>query len=260
MCSIVILRRPGHDWPLLFAGNRDEMLDRPWRFPARHWPDRPEVVAGLDELAGGSWLGMNATGVLAVILNRQHSLGPAPGKRSRGELVLEALDHADASDAAEALAQLNPQAYRPFNLVVADNRDAYLLSLVEDAAGGRMRVEPIPAGLHMLTAFDLDDAHASPRIRRYLPQFREAAEPEPDAAEWGAWQALLADNGAPLTAPSGELEAMCFRLETGFATLTSSVIALPSIARAGDGIVPQWLATDGPPDRSAWRQVDPLAP
>ena len=29
------------------------------------------------------------------------------GKRSRGELVLEALDHADASDAAEAITSIN---------------------------------------------------------------------------------------------------------------------------------------------------------
>ena len=41
MCTVVILRRPGHDWPLLLAGNRDEMKGRPWKPPARHWPDRP---------------------------------------------------------------------------------------------------------------------------------------------------------------------------------------------------------------------------
>ena len=48
MCTVVILRRPGHPWPLVFAANRDEMLDRPWRPPGRHWPERPEVVAGLE--------------------------------------------------------------------------------------------------------------------------------------------------------------------------------------------------------------------
>ena len=48
MCTVVILRRPGHPWPIVFAANRDEMLDRPWQAPGRHWPDRPEVVAGLD--------------------------------------------------------------------------------------------------------------------------------------------------------------------------------------------------------------------
>jgi hypothetical protein len=32
---------------------------------------------------------------MAGILNRINSLGPAPDKRSRGELPLDALDHAD---------------------------------------------------------------------------------------------------------------------------------------------------------------------
>ncbi len=123
MCTLVILRRPGHDWPVLVAANRDEMLDRDWSAPARHWPDRGDIVAGQDNLAGGSWLGINDTGVIAGILNRMGSLGPSDGKRSRGELVLEALDHADAAVAVEALMALNSEAYRPFNLIVADNSD-----------------------------------------------------------------------------------------------------------------------------------------
>jgi uncharacterized protein with NRDE domain len=70
MCTFVILRRPGEDWPVLIAANRDEMVDRPWLPPDRHWPDRPEVVAGKDTLAGGSWLGVNDHGVGAGIRNR----------------------------------------------------------------------------------------------------------------------------------------------------------------------------------------------
>src|SRR6266478_3756429 len=95
MCTLVILRRPDHQWPVLIGANRDEMIDRPWQPPCRHWPDRPEVVAGLDALAGGSWLGVNDWGVAAAVLNRHGSLGPARGARSRGELVREALDPAD---------------------------------------------------------------------------------------------------------------------------------------------------------------------
>src|SRR5437764_973522 len=98
MCTLVILRRPDHDWPVVIGANRDEMIDRPALPPGRHWPDRPEVTAGKDLLAGGSWLGLNDWGVAAAVLNRHGSLGPAPGQRSRGELVLEALDHADAAD------------------------------------------------------------------------------------------------------------------------------------------------------------------
>ncbi|MBC7136606.1 MAG: NRDE family protein, partial [Oceanibaculum nanhaiense] len=70
MCTVILLHRPGHDWPILIAANRDEMAGRPWQSPARHWEDRPDVTAGLDVLAGGSWLGLNDHGVAAAILNR----------------------------------------------------------------------------------------------------------------------------------------------------------------------------------------------
>lgn len=140
MCSVIILYRPGHDWPLLWASNRDEMADRPWSPPARHWPDRPDVVAGRDELAGGTWLGVNDAGVVAGVLNRRNTLGPQPGKRSRGELVLDALDFPDASDAIDMLVQLDAHAFRPFNMVVADNRDAFWLRNM----GQKVEAEKLP--------------------------------------------------------------------------------------------------------------------
>src|SRR5665213_918489 len=149
MCTLILLRRPGHDWPVIAGANRDEMMARPWQPPGRHWPDRPEVVAGLDELAGGSWLGINDHGVVAGILNRHGSLGPAAGQRSRGELVLEALDHADAADAAEAIAAIDPSAYRTFNLILADSRDAFWLKHADESGAVPVAVHPIDPGLSM---------------------------------------------------------------------------------------------------------------
>jgi len=71
VCTVVLLRRPTHAWPLILGANRDEMADRAWLPPARHWPDRRRVVAGLDRLAGGTWLGVNEFGVVATVLNRR---------------------------------------------------------------------------------------------------------------------------------------------------------------------------------------------
>lgn len=225
MCTVVLLRRPGHDWPLLLAANRDEMRDRPSRPPGRHWPDRPEIVAGLDELAGGSWLGVNDHGVVAAALNRRNSLGPAPGLRSRGELVLDALDHADAAAAAEALGALDAHAFRPFNLVVADDRDAYWVAGHGEIGARSAVVTPIPDGLSMLTAYDLDDA-ADPRIARFRPRFLAAAIPDPAHDEWTAWQALLASQD-----PGDDPRAsMSVALPSGFATVSSAMIALPNLA------------------------------
>ena len=242
MCTLVILRRPGTHWPVVVAANRDEMAGRPWRAPARHWPDRPEVVAGLDQLAGGSWLGLNDVGVVAAILNRVGTLGPQAGKRSRGELVLEALDHADAVEAADALSHLDARAYRPFNMLVADNRDAYWVR----ADGHAVKAHPIEPGLHMLTALELDDT-ASPRIKAYAPRFAAAPVPDPDKGDWAAWQALMADTGQ---APDGEeVAAMCFTRPDGFGTVSSSLLALPAI---GSEAKPVWRFAPGRPDRTEY--------
>src|SRR5439155_12508938 len=198
MCTLVILRRPDHRWPVLIGANRDEMIDRPWEPPGRHWPDRPEVAAGLDALAGGSWLGVNDWGVAAAVLNRHGSLGPAPGARSRGELVLEALDHADAVAAAEALSHLDPAAYRSFNLIVADNRDAFWL---RHDGGGRIEAHPVAEGLSLIAAGDLDD-RATPRLRLARPRFAATPPPDPERDDWRGWETLLSDPGAPADAPA----------------------------------------------------------
>jgi uncharacterized protein with NRDE domain len=252
MCTLVLLRRPEHDWPLILGANRDEMIGRPWRAPGRHWPDRPEVTAGLDELAGGSWLGLNDHGVVAGILNRFGTLGPAAGQRSRGELVLEALDHADATAAAAALAHLDPSAYRPFNLVIADNRDAFWLRHADPAGRRAVETKALAAGLAMIAAGDLDDTE-TPRLRRYRPRFARAATPEPGRGDWLAWESLLADSEAsPQDGPAG---AMRFATERGFATVSSALLALPSPGRASARPVFRFRAWQPAP--TGWSDVLP---
>lgn len=230
MCTVIVLRRPGHVWPVILGANRDEMIQRPWRAPARHWPDRPEVVAGIDELAGGSWLGLNDHGVIAGVLNRFGTLGPRQGQRSRGELVLEALDHADASAAAAALSHVDPQAYRPFNLIIADNRDAFWLRHADAQGHLPVTATLLPAGVSMIAAGDLDDGE-TPRLRRYRPRFAAAPPPEPGSGDWTSWEVLLADSQS--SPHDGPASAMRFTTDRGFATVSSALIALPAMARAG---------------------------
>jgi hypothetical protein len=243
MCTLLVLRRPGHEWPLLVAGNRDELRERPWAPPARHWGDRPDVVAGLDRTGGGSWLGMNDNGVVAAVMNREGSLGPAPGKRSRGELVLEALDHAEAREAAEALAALNPAAYRPFNLFVGDPLSAFWVRHRGDSAALGVEVLKVSPGLHMLTARELDDV-AVPRIRVYLPRFRDARPPEPGRGEWSGWQGLLASRIYPES--EGLQAAMNIDPGSGFGTLCSHLVAVPRYP--GFEPRPVFLFAAGAPD------------
>jgi hypothetical protein len=242
MCTVLLLHRPGHPWPLLLAANRDERLDRPWSAPARHWPDRPGVIAGRDDTAGGTWMGLNEQGVLAAVLNRPHSLGPAPGKRSRGALPLMALEAPAAEAAAARLATLDAALWRPFNLVLADASGGWFL---RGLGQGRPEAQPLPPGLSIVTAHDPNDL-ASPRIARALPRFSAAPPPDPDRADWSAWERLLADS-AP-----GEDRAAALNVPPldGFGTVSSSLVALAADGRR------VWRFCPAPPGAAAFRLLD----
>ncbi len=250
MCTVVILRRPGHNWPILIGANRDEMAGRSWERPGRHWPERENVVAGIDLLAGGTWMGLNDEGVVACILNRRDSLGPDPDLRSRGEIVLEALDHADADDAAQALSGLDGRSYRSFNLIVADNRDAFWLSSRGPVDEGRVKVREVPEGLSMVTAFDMNDI-ASARTRHFRPLFEGAVAPDPEAGDWAAWQALLASTD--YATDTDARDAMQIETDIGFGTLSSSLVALPSINK--NDTKPVWLFANGAPGEASFEPV-----
>jgi hypothetical protein len=238
MCTVVILIRPGHVWSVALAANRDERLDRAWDPPDAWWPDRPGVVAGRDRSAGGTWMGVNRAGVLAAVLNRPGSLGPAPGKRSRGELPLIALEHDVAEAAAAAVAVLDAGAWRSFNMVVADRTGAWF---IRGLGRARAEVHPLSPGLQMVTAHDPDDPD-SPRVARHLPRFRAAAPPEAD--DWHAWRAILADR------TGSAAEQINVAPRGGFATVCSSLLALPAQGP------PIWLFAPGAPDEASFTHVE----
>jgi uncharacterized protein with NRDE domain len=245
LCTVVVLRRSGHRWPLLLAANRDELMDRPARPPARHWPDRPHVVAGLDLEAGGSWLGLNDDGLLAAVLNRRGTLGREAGKRSRGELVLDALDHAEARLAAVAFTALDPAAWRPFNLIIADAVEAFWL---RHAGDGPIRATPLPEGLSTLDAGELDDP-ASLRLGRIRRLFEAASTPDPDAGDWRAWQELLADRTSPT---DDARDALCIVTDGAYRTRSSSLVALPRWSHER----PIWLHAEGLPGEAPFERVE----
>ena len=287
MCTLVMLRRPETRWPLIIAANRDELSTRPWKGPARHWPDRPEVVAGKDMTAGGTWLGINDDGLFAAILNRPGTLGPAEGKRSRGELVLEALDHAEARLAAEALQDLSPDSYRPFNLVIADRYDAFWLRHAGSSASLRIRtpsgvwreIDPVhaaavrafgqtqskagasidmpvaPAEIICKTipsGFSMITAFdlndpASPLIGHYLQHFQAAGPPDPAKNGWRAWIDLLGSRETPDGNPKN---AMNVTGAGAFRTVCSHLLAMPAIGE------PVMRFAAGRPDEAPFEPVD----
>ncbi len=173
------------------------------------------MVGGRDRTAGGTWLALRPDGLTAAVLNRTDSLGPALGFRSRGELPLRALASPDAATAAHAIAA-GAEAYRPYNLIVADRTGAWF---VRGAEGQPPAAIALPPGLHMVTARDPDDT-VSPRTARHLP--RLAAAPPPEPPDWTAWHRILADRSGP---PAAQINIAPIG---GFGTVSAARIAVPA--------------------------------
>ncbi len=235
MCTVVVLISPDR---ILLAANRDERVDRLWDPPAAWWPNRPGVTAGRDRSGGGTWMGINQHGVVATVLNRPGTLGPAAGKRSRGDLPLMALEHPTAADAARALTRLDAGLWRGFNMVLADRAGAWF---VRGLGHGQPQAEPLPPGISMVTAHDPNDLD-SPRTARHLPNF-QAVEPT-----WNAWHAILSDQGGE---PAEQLNVVP---RAGFGTVSSSFVTLPTRAAAAGGD-PIWLFAPGPPHQAPFHPV-----
>ena len=117
MCLIAfaVQARPG--LPLLLASNRDEFFERPTA-PLHRWalPAGGEVLAGRDLRDGGTWLGVSLSGRVAMLTNVRGAQA-APARRSRGELATRWLSGQRLDDLK---AELDPQAYGGFNLVVGE--------------------------------------------------------------------------------------------------------------------------------------------
>jgi hypothetical protein len=238
VCTVILLIRPGHAWPVVMAANRDERLARAWDPPAAYWPDHPGLVAGRDRTGGGTWMGLNKAGVVAAVLNRQGSLGPAPGKRSRGELPLLALTRPSAEQAAAALAALDAGQWRGFNFIAADASEVWF---VRGLGHGHPQVQRLAPGLHMITSREPDDP-GSPRVARHLPRFAAAEAPDP-VSGWDAWQTLLSDQGGE---PAEQLNVVP---RGGYGTACASLLALPATG------APVWLFAPGPPHSAPFQPV-----
>ena len=66
MCLIVFAWKSHADLPLVVAANRDELHARATE-PAAFWEDLPQVCAGRDLVAGGTWLGITRGGRFAAV-------------------------------------------------------------------------------------------------------------------------------------------------------------------------------------------------
>jgi uncharacterized protein with NRDE domain len=227
MCLIALFVRAVDDAPLVVGANREEFYARGGE-PPRLLDGPVRAIAGLDPTAGGTWLGLNARGVLVAVTNRARSR-PPDRPRSRGLLARDLLGCESATAAVEkATRALDGGDYAGCNVVCADAESAAVIH-----AGDWLRVRLLPPGIHVLANRDVNDA-SDARVLFALDWLGR----RPYRCVQQAVTALeeLCARGV------GDGPAMCLR-ETNRGTVSSSVVAVRSPLASG-----VYLHAQGPPD------------
>jgi uncharacterized protein with NRDE domain len=141
MCLILFAHRVVPGTPLIVAANRDEHFVRP-AAPAAIWDDHPEILAGRDLWAGGTWLGVSTSGRFAALTNFRNPATHRADAPSRGQLVKAFLvGQMSARTYVEHIVR-EAVPYNGFCLLVGDGRELFFYSNRADAP---VEVEP---GVH----------------------------------------------------------------------------------------------------------------
>jgi uncharacterized protein with NRDE domain len=142
MCLILFAWKMHAAFPLVLAANRDEFYERP-SAPADFWEDAPEILAGRDLQAGGTWLGITRRGRTAAVTNYRD---PATLKRdapSRGDLVSEYLRGGETPEIYLQRLSMKAAKYNGFSLLVGDAAGLFYFS----NRGDQLRLAPGIYGL-----------------------------------------------------------------------------------------------------------------
>lgn len=133
MCLIFVAYRQRADYPLLVAANRDEYYRRPSAV-AHFWKDAPQVLAGRDLKARGTWLGMTREGRFAAITNYRDPCRNRENALSRGRLVSDYLRGNRSPKSYCQTLSSSASGYNGFNLLFGDRDELWYYASEGDVA------------------------------------------------------------------------------------------------------------------------------
>jgi uncharacterized protein with NRDE domain len=160
MCLAALAIGQSARFPWVLLSNRDEFFHRTaetmaWWHP---WPGGPRILSGRDRSGGGTWLGLNETGHLALVTNVREPDRVSTRLPSRGDLVLQWLLGERDESALQAKADVPRNG---FNLLTADLFAAAPEAAVHPAAWWlsnrpQVRHQALGVGLYGLSNAALD--------------------------------------------------------------------------------------------------------
>lgn len=146
MCLISVAFKVHPQYPVILIANRDETYSRPSR-QGQFWVEEgyPDILAGKDLEAGGTWLGVHKEGKWAALTNYRSIENIKANAPSRGELVLDFLKQEMSAKTYLDQIKEKGNTYSGFNLLVGDAEEVFHYSNISDA------VTQLTPGIHGLS-------------------------------------------------------------------------------------------------------------
>lgn len=127
MCLVLFALNAHPTQRLVVLANRDEFYDRPTA-PSSWWDDAPDVLAGRDLEAGGTWMGISRSGRWTAVTNVRDPSSIRTDALSRGDLTRAFLTSATPPAQYASMVFRERDAYNGFNLLVGDAHDTWIVS------------------------------------------------------------------------------------------------------------------------------------
>jgi len=171
MCLTVFAYKTDDDYPFILATNRDEFYERPTR-AAQFWENHPNLLAGKDLKAGGTWLGITKDHKFAAITNYRDLTQIKENAPSRGHIVTDYLTNDLSPQDYFKKIEQNAPAYNGFNLLYGYVDDLYYFN------NQHVQLQKVKPGYHTLSNAYLDSNW--PKSNKALTDFKETLNNHPD--------------------------------------------------------------------------------
>ena len=149
MCLIVFANKVLEDYKFIFAANRDEFYNRPSK-QAEFWTEHPDLLAGKDLQAGGTWMGITKQGRFAAITNFRDLKNHRNDAPSRGNLTLDFLINDISPEEYYNKLKSTLHDFNGFNLLLGSVDELYYFS---NKTEGLQKLKP---GIHGISNAILD--------------------------------------------------------------------------------------------------------
>ena len=242
MCLLAVLYRLVPESPILVAANREEYYDRPSQPPTIQ-SGKPRMLCGMDQRAGGTWLGVNQHGMFVGICTRRVPGGAdTVGLRNRGLVAREVLRCGSArSGIDKAMDELVTHRYEPFNMIICDSESGWVVYNNAE----QNEVKPLEDGLNISSSLNLNDpVDERVQLAHRLLTLQNLDSPVKFLA---VASKVFARNGTPTSRASMVIRGQ------DWGTISSTLIALSPKPR--DAIF-QYAA--GSPDEAKYEDYSPM--